>query len=82
MFVGQVDSAKTLNILYDDVERHYHVYANFSGAMARRYLCKECHKSRRRDVTYACDQTCSVCMACPPPPVQLLQSSNPLRAVQ
>jgi len=36
MFEGQVDSAKRLNILYDDVERHYHVIANLTGAMARK----------------------------------------------
>jgi len=33
MFVGQVDSSKRLNLLYDEVERHYHVIANLTGAM-------------------------------------------------
>ena len=30
----QVDSSKYLNLLYDDVERHYHVVTNLTGAMA------------------------------------------------
>jgi len=67
LFEGQVASTKSLNILYDDVERHYHVIAKFTAATARRYVCKWFNKSRRLDVTHACDQTCSDCMACPPP---------------
>ena len=43
MFEGQVDSSKRLNILYDDVERHYHVTANLTGAMAIRYVFKGSH---------------------------------------
>ena len=62
MFEGQVDSSKRLNILYDDVERHYHMIANLTAAMARRYLCKGCHKSCTSDVTHACDQTCRDCL--------------------
>jgi len=62
MFVGRVKSAKRLNLLYDDVERHYHVIANLTGAMARRYVCKAYNKSCRRAVTHVCDQTCSDCM--------------------
>ena len=66
LFEGQVASTKSLNILYDDVERHYHVIAKFTAATARRYVCKWFNKSRRLDVTHACDQTCSDCMAsCP-----------------
>jgi len=34
--------------------------------MAKRYICKACHKSCWRDVTYVCDQTCSDCKASPP----------------
>jgi hypothetical protein len=66
MFEGQVDSAKRIILLYDDVERHYHVITNISGAMARKYACKGCSKSCRRDVTHVCDQTCSDCMTSPP----------------
>jgi len=64
MFEGQVDSARRLNIIYDDVERHYHVIASLTGAMARKYVCKGCNKSGTSDFTHACDQTCSDCMAC------------------
>jgi len=34
--------------------------------MAKRYVCKACHKSCSRDVTHVCDHTCSDCMASPP----------------
>jgi len=66
MFEGQVDSVKRLNILYDYVERHYHVIAKLTGAMGRRYVCKGCHKSCTSDIMHACDQTCSDCFVCPP----------------
>ena len=35
MFEGQVDASKRINLLYDDVERHYHVITNVTGAMAK-----------------------------------------------
>ena len=59
MFQGQIDSSKRLNLLYDDVEGHYH-------AMAKKYVCKGCNKACTSDVTHVCDQTCSECVACPP----------------
>jgi hypothetical protein len=34
MFEGQVESSTRINLLYDDVSRHYHVIANPTGAMA------------------------------------------------
>jgi hypothetical protein len=38
MFEGQVDSPKKINLLYDDVEQHYHVIVNITGAMAKYYV--------------------------------------------
>jgi hypothetical protein len=35
MFEEQVDSPKQINLVYDDVERHYHVIVNITGAMAK-----------------------------------------------
>jgi len=55
MFEGQVDSTKTLYMLYDDVERLNHVITKFTGAMARKYVCKGCKKTCTIDVTHACD---------------------------
>ena len=52
MFEGQVDSSKHINLLYDEVERHYHVIASLTGAMAKRYICKACHKSCVRTVWF------------------------------
>ena len=66
MYGGQVDSSKHLNLLYDDVERHYHVISNFTGTMAKKYECNAGHKSYRCDITHVCDRTCSDCMASPP----------------
>ena len=66
MFEGQVESSERINLLYDDVHRHYHVITNLTGAMARRYVCKACNKGRRRDLTHVWDQMCSECMARPP----------------
>jgi len=66
MFAGQVDSTRRFNILYVYIKRHYHVIANLTAAVARRYVFKSCHKSCARDVTHACDQTCSDCLACHP----------------
>jgi len=51
MFEGRVDSSKKLNILYDDVECHYHVIVNLTTAMAKKYVCKGCNKACRSDVT-------------------------------
>ena len=38
MYDGGVPSSKRLNLLYDDVTRHYHVLVNLPGAMAKRYV--------------------------------------------
>ena len=66
MFQGRVDTSERLNLLYDDVERHYHVIVNLTAAMAQKYVCKGCNKACTSDVTHVCDQTCSDCAACPP----------------
>jgi len=52
-FEGRVDSTKRLNILFDDVQRHYHVIANLTGAMARKFVCTRCNKSCTSYVTHA-----------------------------
>jgi len=51
MFDGQVQTEKRINLLYDDVARHYHVIVNITGAMAKRYVCKACNKECCSDVT-------------------------------
>jgi len=66
MYEGLVDSSKHLKLLYDEVERHYHVITNFTDAMNKKYVCNACHKSRRRDIAHVCDETCGDCMASPP----------------
>jgi len=66
MFEGRVDLVKRVNLLYDDVERHFHEITKLTGAMAKKYVCKACNKSCRSDVTLVCDQTCSECATSPP----------------
>jgi len=62
MFEGHVEPNKRINLLYDDVDRHYHVITNLTGSMAKKYVCKACNKSCRSDVAHNCDQTCCECM--------------------
>ena len=54
MFQGQVDSAKRLDILYNDVERH-HVITNLTGTMAKEYCVKG--KTMHVKVTFSTSAT-------------------------
>ena len=40
MFEGRVESTERLNLLYDEVTRHYHVIGNLRAAIVRRYVLK------------------------------------------
>ena len=40
MFEGQFTSEKRVNLLYDDINRHYHVITKLTGAMSKRYICE------------------------------------------
>ena len=66
MFEGQVDTSKRINLLYDDVERHYHVITNVTGDLTKNHVSKACSKSCRSEITHDCDQTYIVSMASPP----------------
>jgi hypothetical protein len=66
IFEGQVDSSKRINLLYDDVEQHYHVIVNITGGVAKKYVCNACKISSASDANQRCEQTCSDCMASPP----------------
>ena len=44
MFEGSVEATERLNLLYDEVTRHYHVIGNLTAAMAIGYVCKACGK--------------------------------------
>jgi hypothetical protein len=46
MFGGGGQEKKRLNLLYDDVTRHYHVITNLTVAMAKRYVCTACNKDK------------------------------------
>ena len=65
MHEGRLESSKRLNLLCDEVTRHYHVIVNLTGAMAKRYVCIACSRGCDRDMRHICDQTCRNCMAKP-----------------
>ena len=64
-FDGLVDLEKKIKLVYDDVNRHYHVINNLRGAMARGYVCRGCNKRCRRGVTHKCGETCCDCKSVP-----------------
>ena len=66
MYQGHVDSDKRVNLLFDEVTQHYHVMANLTGAMAKRYVCEGCNKGSKYGVEYTCEHKCSECMVSPP----------------
>ena len=66
MFQGQVETDKRINHLFDELRQHYHVIANLTGAMAKRYVCEACNKCFEFGVVHICDQTCSDCTISPP----------------
>ncbi len=53
MFEGRVETPERLNLLYDEVNRHYHVIGNLTAPMAKRYVCKACGKGGRHDVRHS-----------------------------
>ena len=57
---GQFESAKRFNLLYDDVERPYHVITNLSGLKANKCVCKACHETSTRETTHVCFQTVAI----------------------
>ena len=36
---GQIVSEKRVNLLYDEATSHFHVVANLTGAMSKRFIC-------------------------------------------
>jgi hypothetical protein len=62
---GRVDSEGRLNLLYDDVTRHYHVITSLTGAMAKNYVCRGCSKGFDIGGTQECEHACSDYMAVP-----------------
>ena len=65
-FDGQVEAEKRINLVYDDVHKHFYVMNSLTGAMAQRYVCRGCNKGRRSGVTHKCGETCSDCKSVPP----------------
>jgi len=66
IFEGQVVSEKRVNLLYDEVTRHFHVIANLTGAMSKGFICEGCSKSCRSGVTHKYSEACSDCLSIPP----------------
>ena len=66
MYQGDIESENRLNLLFDELIRHYHVIGNLTGAMAKRYICEGCDKCCKYGVVHTCEQTCNDCMVSPP----------------
>ena len=66
IFDGQVISEKRINLLYDEVNRKFHVITNLTGAMTKQLICKGCSKSCRTGATHRCRETCTDCLPMPP----------------
>ena len=65
-FDGQAKSDKRINLVYDAVQRHFHVINSLTGAMPRQYVCTGCNKGCERGTTHKCGKTCSDCRSVPP----------------
>ena len=65
-FDGGVESEKRINLVYDAVQRHFHVINSLTGAMAKNYICKGCNKGCERGTMHKCGETCSDCKSVPP----------------
>jgi hypothetical protein len=66
MFDRHVELNLRLNVLYNNVNCHFHVITNLTGDMAQSYICKGRNKGCKRGVTHKCDVSCSDCTAVPP----------------
>jgi hypothetical protein len=44
MYDGLIETENRINLVYDRETRHYHVIANLTGAMAKKYVCNGCNK--------------------------------------
>jgi len=66
IFEWKVTSEKRVNLLFDDVTRHFHAIANLTVAMSKKYICAGCSKSCDSGVTHKCSEAFSDCMSIPP----------------
>jgi len=66
MYQGHVEFDKRINLLFDEITRHYHVIGNLTGAMAKRYIWEGCNQGSTYGLADTCEQTCSDCMVSPP----------------
>ena len=66
IFEGQVVSETRVNLVYDEATSYFHVIANLTDAMSKRFICKAYSKSYRSGVTHKCSEACSDCLSIPP----------------
>jgi len=56
-FDGKVESEKRINLVYDAVQRYFHVINSLTGAMTRQYACRGCNKGCERGTAHKCGET-------------------------
>jgi len=54
MYQGHVESEKRINLLFDELTRHYHVIGNLKAVVAKRYVCEGCNKDCEYGVVHTC----------------------------
>ena len=65
MYQGHVESDKRIDLLFDEVTRHYHVIGSLTGSMAKRYVCDGYNIGCTYSLAHTYEQTCSDCMVRP-----------------
>ena len=78
MFDDQVETEKRINLLYDEVSKHYHLMNSVTDALSRKYVCKGCNKGCERGVTHRCQERCRDYVSSA---MSIRRCSNPVRDV-
>jgi hypothetical protein len=63
MYEGRLELPMRINLLYEELTRHYHVIGSLTGAMTKQFVCKCCGKGSHIDAAQKCDHSSSDCKA-------------------
>ena len=65
MFQNNKISTETINLLYDERDKHYDTILNLVGAGGDRYFCWQCNKAYRTLNGHRCNHSCARCFESP-----------------